>query len=124
MEWGWKDYFKDGKIQTMKFKNCAYKTKDVKGKLLIGQGVVDFLESKYKEPKEEKTFKFTKYNKGMHEEDPKPKKKKFNPKSIDFNKYENDEVDPIQTDTTDSQYLLNNEDAISFNLKNNSNNDN
>ena len=124
IEWGWKDYFKDGKIQTMKFKNCAYKTKDVKGKLLIGQGVVDFLESKYKEPKEEKTFKFTKYNKGMHEEDPKPKKKKFNPKSIDFNKYENDEVDPIQTDTTDSQYLLNNEDAISFNLKNNSNNDN
>ena len=124
IEWGWKEYFKDGKIQTMKFKNCAYKTKDVKGKLLIGQGVVDFLESKYKEPKEEKTFKFTKYNKGMHEEDPKPKKKKFNPKSIDFNKYENDEVDPIQTDTTDSQYLLNNEDAISFNLKNNSNNDN
>lgn len=124
IEWGWKEYFKDGKIQTMKFKNCAYKTKDVKGKLVIGQGVVDFLESKYKEPKEEKVFKFTKYNKGIHEEETKPKKKKFNPKAIDFNKYENDEVDPIQTDTTDSQYLLNNEDAISFNLKNNSNSDN
>ena len=32
------------------------------------------------------------------------------------------DVDPIQTDTTDSSYFFDNEDAISFNLNNNDNN--
>lgn len=37
IEWGWKDYFKAQKIQTMKFKECAYKTKDIKGKSVMVQ---------------------------------------------------------------------------------------
>ena len=40
-------------------------------------------------------------------------------KNNDYPFYEEDmEIDPVQTDTTDSSYLFNNEDAISFDLKN------
>ena len=51
------------------------------------------------------------------EEDNLPRKK-FNPKKLDFID-ERNEINPVQTDTTDSSYFFNNEDAISFNLGNN-----
>ena len=44
-------------------------------------------------------------------------KKKFNPKKLDF-KDERDEINPVQTNTSDSNYLFDNEDAIVVNFKN------
>jgi len=121
VSWGWEDHMKVAKIQGLKFKNCIYKTKDKKGKNVVNFATVDFLESKYKEPHKIKNFNFDKFNSGIsHEEDKKPKKQKFNPNSVDF---DDDNLDPVQTDTTDSSFLFNNEDAVSFNLNNN-NNDN
>ncbi len=43
--------------------------------------------------------------------------KKFDANNIDF-KDDDNEYNPIQTDTTDSSYLFDNEDAIIVNLKN------
>ena len=40
----------------------------------------------------------------------------INPKKLDFVDDRN-EINPIQTDTTDSSYLFDNEDAIIVNLK-------
>jgi len=121
VKWDWKDTMKVAKIQGLKFKNCIYKVKDKKGKNLVNYGAVDFLESKYKEPHKSKTYKFDKFNYGIIEEEvKKPKSNKFNPKKVSFDTSSDDEeIDPIQTDVTDSSYFFDNEDAISVNLKNN-----
>ena len=112
IQWKWIPNMMAGKVQSMKFKNCALKTKDLGGKNLFIEGAVDFLESKYKEPKRLKTYDFSKYTNGIAQEE-KPKKEKFNPQNIDFS---NGDIDPIQYDTTDSKYFFENDDAIVFDL--------
>lgn len=111
-------FFKAGKLQTIAAKNCAFKIRGSNGKPIVGEGRFGYLEAKYKEPRKIKSFDFGKYSDGVttYTEDDDSSKKKFNYKNIDF-KDERDEIDPIQTDTTDSKYLFNNEDAIVVNLK-------
>ena len=117
VNWGWETHMKVAKMQGLKFKNCIYKTKDQKGKNVVNFATVDFLEAKYKEPHKIRNFNFDKFNNGIsHDETKKPKKQKFNPNRVDFD--EEELLDPVQTDTTDSSYLFNNEDAVSFNLNN------
>lgn len=122
VEWKFIPNFKAGKLQTLGTKDCAYKIRGGNGKPMVGQGMLNFLESKYKEPKKIKTFDFGKYSTSVTTEtedynDITPSKKKFNLKNLDF-KDERNEINPIQTDTTDSNYLFDNEDAIVVNLKN------
>jgi len=120
VKWDWKDTMKVAKIQGLKFKGLIYKVKDKKGKNVVNYGTADFLESKYKEPHKVKNYNFDKFNSGIEEKNKKEKKKKFNPKDIIFN--DTHDVDPVQTDITDSRYLFDNEDAISFNLNPNKKN--
>lgn len=118
IEWAWTKRFSAGKVQSLKFKSCIYKTKNIKGKTIVDDGKVDFLESKYKELHSSKSYNFSRFTAGISKEqgeDKKEKKRKFDPKSIEF-KGDHD-VDPIQTDNTDSNFLLNNDDAIIFDLK-------
>ena len=124
INWGWNPVFFADKLRAMTFKNVAYETKTVAGKYVIGEGKIDFLESKYKEPKKGKTFNFSRFSNGIESsvsEDPRVNKsKKFDYKNIDFSDLDrSNEVDPIQTNTTDSSYLFDNEDAIIVNLKKN-----
>ncbi len=122
VKWGWKPNFELGKLQGMKFKDCAFKMKDDKGKNFVGVAVLDFMSSKYKEPHKEKKFDFTKFTTGIVNESPKTTKRKFNPKQIDFDNFDDDnDIEPIQTDVTDASALFNNEDAIVYDIhKNNS----
>lgn len=125
VEWKFVPYFKPGKLQSFGQKDCAYKIRDAKGKPMAGQGKLGYLESKYKEPKKIKTFDFGKYSDGVtteteDEENGIITKKKFNPKKVDFID-ERNEIDPVQTNTTDSSYLFDNEDAIVVNFKNKKN---
>ena len=82
------------------------------------------MESKYKEPKKFKTFDFGKYSDGVTTETEDTEnglnKKKFNLKKLNFVD-ERNEINPVQTDTTDSNYVFDNEDAIVVNLKNKKN---
>lgn len=122
IKYGWTSNVKAGKLQSIKFKNCAYKAKQLNGRFLANEGKLDFLQSKYKEPHYGKTFNFSKFTPGMSSDENKydGKKTKFNYKHINFDS-DNGEVDPIQTDTSDLDHLFDNEDAITFNIKNNSN---
>lgn len=115
--WDWVDHMKLGKIQGLKFKNVIYKIKQKNGKNKVNFGKVDFIESKYKTSHKSKTYNFGKYIDEVKEE--KNEKEKWNPSKVKFKNGANGEVDPIQTDTTDSSYFFDNEDAISFNLGNN-----
>ena len=123
VEWKFVPYFKPGKLQSLGAKDCAYKIRSSSGKPVAGQGKLGYLESKYKEPKKIKTFDFGKYSDGVTtatEDEENGRiitKKKFNPKKLDF-KDERDEINPVQTNTSDSNYLFDNEDAIVVNFKN------
>ena len=120
IKYAWTANVNKGKLKSIKFKNCAYKIKQMNGRFIANEGKLDFLQSKYKEPHNGKTFNFSKFTPGMHEsEKDKNKKLKFNYKSVDFDS--DLEVDPIQTDTSDLDHLFDNENAITFNIKNNSN---
>ena len=61
VEWKFTPYFKPGKLQTLGQKDCAYKIRGSNGKPMSGPGKLNYLDSKYKEPKKIKTFDFGKY---------------------------------------------------------------
>lgn len=125
VKWGYKKRYDVGKFDNMKFKHCGFMVKDDTGKAFVGLTTLDFMASKYKEPHKSKNFDFAKYQSGIvnktHED--KGIKQGYNPKNIDFDSFgDNEEVDPVQTDVTDSEYLFNNEDAIIYNIKKDNNN--
>lgn len=121
VEWKFTPYFKPGKLQTLGQKDCAYKIRGSNGKPMVGPGKFNYLASKYKEPRKTKIYDFGKYSDGVTTETEDTEnglnRKKFNPKKLDFID-ERNEINPVQTDTTDSNYLFDNEDAIIVNLKN------
>ena len=118
VDWKFVDYFSPGKLQgAVRDKNAVFKIKDLGGKFLVGLGKFNYLDAKYKEPQKSKRFDFTKYSDSVSSDaEDDTTKKKFNPKKLDFVDDRN-EIDPIQTDTTDSKYLFDNENAIIVNLK-------
>ena len=118
VDWKYVDYFSPGKLQgAVRDKNAVFKIKDLGGKFLVGLGKFNYLDAKYKEPQKSKKFDFTKYSDSISSDtEDDTTKKKFNPKKLDFVDDRN-EIDPIQTDTTDSKYLFDNENAIIVNLK-------
>ncbi len=126
IKWEWIKNFKAGKIQAMKFKTVIYKTKDLKGKNLVGQAKIDFLESRYKEPQKIKSFDFSRFGGAVNPATTEEHKSrpKFNLNNIDFHSNPNNpnDMDPIQMNTSDEKYKFNNEDAItSYNSNNDSN---
>ena len=119
IQYKWKPNYMAGKIQSLKFKNCMYKVKNIKGKSLVGTGKVDFLESKFKEPKNVKEYKFDKFTNGISEDDTKKSSPKKKRKSTitGFSDDTELEIDPIQIDTSDSKIVnLTGETAI-YDLK-------
>lgn len=121
IKYDWEDYFKPSKLMALPANTCGYKIQ-TNAKPLFGEAKLNYLESKYKEPKQVKEYNFSTYNTGVsHPSDvespyDKYKKKKFDIKNLSF-KDSKDEFNPVQTDTTDSDYFFDNEDAISVKLK-------
>ena len=121
VSWSFVPNFKAGRLQTLGAKEAAYKIRSEGGGPMVGPGKFNFLESKYKESKKVKTFDFGRYSDGVTSEtedddNASKQKKKFDIKNLSFMD-ERNEYNPIQTDTTDSNYLFDNEDAIIVNLK-------
>ena len=119
VKWAFLPYFKVGKLQTLGAKDCAYKIRSKGGKPEVGKGKLNYLDSKYKEPFKIKKYNFEKYNDGLsnHIDGDDNSNKKFDFKNIDFRDNEKNEYDPVQTDTTDSNYMFDNENAIIVNFK-------
>ena len=120
ISYDWTSYFKADKLGSLKDKQCAYKIINGKGARTVGKGKVDRVSSKYKEKQKIKFFNFEKFTNGISDEsDSKIKKKaKFNYGNVDFTDKNNSaEIDPIKTDTSDSSFLFDNDDAIIVDLK-------
>ena len=120
IKWGWKEYFQADKISKLKFKECAYKVRNVKGKALVGPGKVDFMDSKYKQKQDDKTFNFYKFTNGIHDDTKKPHQQSINTSKRDsFLDDSDDDFNPIQNDVADGYFFTNSTDGISINLKKN-----
>ncbi len=123
--YAWVSNYAAGKIQALKFKQIIYKTKDIKGKNLVGRAKVDFLDESYKKEQNIKTYHFSKYSRGQHidQEESEPRKK-FDLKKITFSgtSYNQNDTDPIQNNNIDIKYKFDNEDPIK-NIKNIKGND-
>ena len=114
------EYFKPDKLGSLKAKQCAYKVLNPKGGLQIGKGKVAFVDSQYKEKQKVKFFNFEKFTSGISDESDSRlrRKPKFNYGNVDFTDSNNSaEIDPIKTDTSDSSFLFDNDDAIIVDLK-------
>ena len=122
ISWAYKLNFKAGKIQSQKFKAIIYKTRDIKGKMLVGKGKLDFLESKYKEKHPPKQFNFSKYYDSATTHDSEKKdilggligQPKFDPLI-------SEEDGPIKYNSTDAKFFYENEGAITYNIPKNNN---
>lgn len=116
IKWQWIPNYKAGKVQSLKFKYIIYKTKDLKGKNLVGQAKIDFLESRYKEPQKIKTYNFGKYANGVSTstEGEDHSSKKFDLKHLNFssNPDNPNDMEPIQNNTSDLSYKFDDENAI------------
>lgn len=119
-QWKWKPNFERGKIQAIKFKYCAYKIKDLKGKNKVGVAKLEFLDEKYKVAKKIKSYNFNKFsNNAVSEEGESDKilssskKKKFDYQHTDFDTDQNGDVDPIKYN---SSSFFNDNNALSFNF--------
>lgn len=117
VKYGWENYFASNKLATLPFKHGAVKLKTEAGKFDVGEGIFNFIGSKYKEEQPVKKYNFTKFTSGVTGEDEtKTGKPKFDYQHINFTD-ENDEANPIQTDTTDATFEFDNENAIVVNFK-------
>ena len=120
VEWKFVPYFTAGKLQgAITDKKAAFKIRKDNGTSEVGLGKCNYLESKYKEPQKMKTFDFGRFSDSVTTatvDEGVMNKKKFDLRNLDFLD-ERNEFDPVNTDTTDSKYLFDNEDAIVVNLK-------
>ena len=117
VQYGWEKYFAFNKLATLPFKRVAVKLKNDAGNFTVGEGKFDFIASKHKEEQPVKKYNFSKFTAGVTaEEETKTAKRKFDYEHIDFID-ENDEINPVQTDTTDATFEFDNENAIVVNFK-------
>ena len=121
IEFKWKANYTAGKIMSLKGKQIIFKIKDAKGKSVVAKGSLDFLEAKYKVPKKLKEYNFEKFGSGISESVKNSYISKLRGNfaaatSANNAESTDSETDPIQTDSTDSKYFLNSDDAIIFDL--------
>ena len=114
-----KDKFKPGKIQSLGFKNCMYKIRTLNGKYSNGIAKLDFMPSKFNEKQKFKVFDFTRYSNGSTFDQSKNYSINKIKDSIasKFTVSTSQDEGPIQLDTTDLNFDINNNDAITFTFK-------
>ena len=110
--------YKEGKVQSLKFKRCMYKIRNLSGKIENGTAKVDFMPSKYKEKQKIKLYDFEKFSGGIT---PKEEKKysfdKFAKTNLSNQHFSDDNDGPIKLDDSDLTFNINNDDAIVYTLK-------
>lgn len=123
IKYAWIPNYSAGKIKSLKGKQIIYKVKATNGKSSVGKGNLDFIDPKYKAPKNIKKYDFLKYTSGISDaEKAKQLFEKARGNFEDVTKLNDvyttdEEFDPIQTNTKNSSFLFNNDEAIVVNFK-------
>ena len=113
-----------GKIQSMKFKQAAFKIKDIKGKMENGLVTLDFLPEKYKQKQKVKDYNFTKFTSGITETNaPSSKSRIISPYGMHKSSTNNtdDENNPIKLDEKDVKFMNTSDSAVNYNTNSNKN---
>lgn len=86
IKYSWVNNYKKGKINALKAKQVLYKTRDLKGKMLVGKAKLDFIDSRYKETQKVKKFNFSRFFQATAgtSSDGEEKETKFDFSKIDF----------------------------------------
>ena len=119
-KYDYKDKLMAGNLQFLADNKCAYKIVGDNGTPQNSDGIIDFISSKYKEKHNGKKYDFSKYisSDAISDSDNGSSiSKKFNPRKVSFKDDKTDEVDPIQSNT--SNMFLDNDDAIVVKFKKN-----
>ena len=118
-----KDKVRAGSMQNFSDEKCAFKIIGDNGAPQNSDGIIHFMSPKYKEKHKGKKYDFSRFTSGeaVSDFDETPKKKKFNPKKVNFKDTNDNEVNPVQSNNS-SKYIFDNEDAIVVNLKKDNNN--
>lgn len=122
IKYDYKDKVMAGSMQFLTDDKCAYKIVGDNGAPQNSDGIINFIAPKYKEKHKGKKYDFAKYTSSdaiSDSNDDNPSGKKFNPKKVNFKDNKTDEVDPIQSNS--SNLFLDNDDAIVVNFKKNGN---
>lgn len=90
IEYKWVKNYAAGKVQALKFKQIIYKTKDLKGKNIIGKAKLDYLDPRYKETQKIKKYNFAKFVQGISTNDSSDSEKRFDFSKIDFSNLDSD----------------------------------
>ena len=110
--------YKEGKVQSLKFKRCMYKIRNLSGKIENGTAKVDFMPSKYKEKQKIKLYDFEKFSGGIT---PREEKRysfdKFAKTNLSNQHFSDDNDGPIKLDDSDLTFSINNDDAIVYTFK-------
>ena len=125
-DYGWHLRYPPGKIQGLKFKRCMFKIRTLQGVYYNGCANLDFLPSKYNEKQKVKVYNFVKYagNSSSNDVleryvDKKLNKVRASTSSLVNTHFDDDNDDgPIQMDTANLSFDINNNDAITFTFKN------
>lgn len=124
IEYKWKPNYAYGKIMALKGGQVIYKVKDLKGKSVVNKGKVAPMDAKYKDPQKIKNYDFSKFTSGISSVESAAKKALnknrglYSKATKSNDNYDIErETDPIQTDTSDSNYFFDNQDAIVVNFK-------
>ena len=110
--------YKEGKVQSLKFKRCMYKIRNLSGKIENGTAKVDFMPSKYKEKQKIKLYDFEKFSGGIT---PREEKRysfdKFAKTNLSNQHFSDDNDGPIKLDDSDLTFNINHDDAIVYTFK-------
>jgi len=126
-DYGWHLRYPPGKIQGLKFKRCMFKINTLQGVYYNGCANLDFLPSKYNEKQKVKVYNFAKYagdgsSSDIVENYVDNKLNKLRASSLVNTHFDDGNDDnPIQMDTTNLSFDINNSDAITFTFKNKNN---
>ena len=102
----------------MKFKQVAFKIKDIKGKIDNGLINLDFLPEKYKQKQKVKDYNFTKFTSGIAEpSQPNSKSRTIAPYGVHVSEagVSEDDVNPIKLDDKDIKFMNTTDSAVSYN---------
>lgn len=110
VKYDYKDKLQAGNLQFLTDEKCAYKIIGDNGAPQNSDGIINFIDSKYKEKHKGKKYDFTKYISGEaissynddDDDDSFSRAKKFNPRKVNFRNHDNNEVDPIQSNNSNS----------------------
>ncbi len=126
IEFKWKPNYAAGKIMALKGGQVIYKIKKTNGQSWVNKGKVEAMEAKYKEPQKIKKYDFSKFTSGISNIESaarrtlKQNRGNYSAATASNNNYNIErEIDPIQTDTSDSNFLFDNDEAIIVNFNKN-----